>query len=325
MPDRGPPGNSLTRFDVDVANDGYAWWYLDALSDDGSQGLTLIAFLGSVFSPYYASARHRRERRRDARGADPLAHCAFNIALYGRDARWSMTERGRHDLSRDATHLAIGPSAMEWTGDRLHLHLDEVTAPLPQRIRGTIDLDVGVRPEHGVTLDLHGRHRWGVIAPCARIDVRLDAPAVSWVGNAYFDTNRGEAPLEHDFVGWNWSRAHLADGRSAVLYDVERRAGGALAIAHWFDAQGLTGTFEAPPIAPLPATRWGLDRRTRSDACVAPRVVKTFEDGPFYSRSVIEAEWSGQPVTSVHEHLSLERFERRWVRTLLPFRMPRRF
>ncbi len=33
---------------------GYAWWYVDALSDDGRHGLTLIAFIGSVFSPYYA-------------------------------------------------------------------------------------------------------------------------------------------------------------------------------------------------------------------------------------------------------------------------------
>jgi carotenoid 1,2-hydratase len=276
VPDGGSTVDTLTRFDVAVANDGYAWWYLDALSDDGSHGLTLIVFLGSVFSPYYAHARHRRLRRRDASGADPLAHCAFNIALYGRDARWSMTERGRRDLSRDATHLAIGPSAMEWIGDRLRLHLDEVTAPLPQRIRGTIDVDLGARPEHGVTLDRRGRHRWGVIAPCARIDVRLDAPAVSWVGNAYLDTNRGDAPLEEDFVGWDWSRAHLADGRSAVLYDVERREGGALEIAHWFDADGHTGTFEAPPIAPLPATGWRLARRTRSDARVVPRVVRTF-------------------------------------------------
>ena len=50
----------------------------------------------------------------------------------------------------------------------------------------------------------------------------------------------------------------------------------------------------------------------------------SLEDGPFYSRSVIEARWMGQPVTAVHEYLSMKRFERRWVRTLLPFRMPKR-
>ncbi len=30
------------------------WWYVDALSDDGQHGITLIAFIGSVFSPCYA-------------------------------------------------------------------------------------------------------------------------------------------------------------------------------------------------------------------------------------------------------------------------------
>ena len=46
--------------------DGYVWWYVDALSDDGRHGLTLIAFIGSVFSPYYALARRRG-------AGDPLA------------------------------------------------------------------------------------------------------------------------------------------------------------------------------------------------------------------------------------------------------------
>ncbi|MCK7475445.1 MAG: hypothetical protein MZV49_22675 [Rhodopseudomonas palustris] len=31
------------------------WWYIDAISDDGTEGLTIITFVGSVFSPYYRS------------------------------------------------------------------------------------------------------------------------------------------------------------------------------------------------------------------------------------------------------------------------------
>ena len=64
------------RFDAPVPLNGYAWWYVDALSDDGRYGITLIAFIGSVFSPYYAF------RRRSGR-IDPLDHCALNVALYG--------------------------------------------------------------------------------------------------------------------------------------------------------------------------------------------------------------------------------------------------
>ena len=86
---RGP------RFDLTVASGGYAWWYLDAGSDDGRHGLTMIAFVGSVFSPFYASARRRGR-------AEAIDHCALNVALYGDSCRWAMTERDRSAVSRTA-------------------------------------------------------------------------------------------------------------------------------------------------------------------------------------------------------------------------------
>ena len=45
------------------------------MSDDGQHGITLIAFVGSVFSPYYAWARGRGR-------ANPDDHCALNVAIY---------------------------------------------------------------------------------------------------------------------------------------------------------------------------------------------------------------------------------------------------
>ena len=58
-------------FDGAVAPGGYRWWYIDAFSDDGQHGLTIIAFIGSVFSPYYKLERARatRQSRRDQRRA----------------------------------------------------------------------------------------------------------------------------------------------------------------------------------------------------------------------------------------------------------------
>ena len=313
-----------TRFDVAVQPGGYVWWYLDALSDDGEHGVTVIAFLGSVFSPYYAHARHARRRAGAATSADPLDHCTINVALYGRpSARWSMTERGRASVQRDATHLMIGPSALEWTPDGLRLRLDEVCAPLPKRIRGTIEVRLGARPSHHDVLDARGNHRWTIIAPFGRVAVALDAPRLAWSGSAYVDSNRGDAPLEEHFTDWDWSRAHLADGRAAVVYDLRRRGTGPLALAHWFDADGRTGTFDAPPLAALPRTLWGLDRSTRCEPGTTPTVALSLEDAPFYSRSVVRSALMNEAATLVHEHLSMDRFEQRWVRGLLPFRMPR--
>jgi len=41
----------------------HVWWYVDAISDDGQHALSVIAFVGSVFSPYYAWAFARRRIR----------------------------------------------------------------------------------------------------------------------------------------------------------------------------------------------------------------------------------------------------------------------
>ena len=46
---RNPDGSPA--FDQLVPNGGYLWWYVDGISDDGKHGITIIAFVGSVFSP----------------------------------------------------------------------------------------------------------------------------------------------------------------------------------------------------------------------------------------------------------------------------------
>jgi carotenoid 1,2-hydratase len=309
-----PPGGP--RFDQPVPPGGYAWWYVDALSDDGRTGLTLIAFIGSVFSPYYARARRSGP-------ADPLDHCALNVALYGHGRkRWAMTERGRGALHRTTSSLRVGPSSLRWDDDTLTIDIDEITVPLPSRLRGRVRLYPDAVTTRSVVLDRSGRHRWRPIAPCGRVEVAFESPAVRWSGAAYFDCNDGDEPLERAFVRWDWSRASLRQG-TAVLYDVERRDAGDLALAMRFDAAGAMQEFAPPRPARLPRTGWNISRATRADSGLGAVVLRTLEDGPFYARSVLATRLLGEPVTAVHESLSLDRFDARWVQTLLPFRMPR--
>lgn len=305
------------RFDPPVAADGYRWWYLDALSDDGRHGLTLIAFIGSVFSPYYAGAR-----RRGPTAAEN--HCALNVALYQAGTpRWALTERGQKQLQRYAQHLVIGPSALTWCAEGLHIRIDERCAPWPFRLRGEILVTGDFRDDLSFPLDPAGRHQWGPIAPSARVSLRLEHPAVRWTGHAYFDSNAGEVPLERDFRRWDWSRATLPDGSTGVYYDVDRRDGGTTLLGLRFPAAGAPTPLDLRQRSTLPrGAVWRVDRATRLP-CPATRVLRTYEDTPFYARSLLATEFEGQAGTAMHESLDLDRFASRWVQCLLPFRMPR--
>lgn len=283
--------------------------------------MTLIGFVGSVFSPYYAWAR-----RRQGGVADPLDHCALNLALYGPargDGRWAMTERRRASVQRDATTLAIGPSRMRWDGDALVVDIDETCAPLPSRLRGQVRLHPHALAQRSFALDTAGRHRWRPVAPSARVEVAFTHPGLRWQGGGYMDSNSGERPLEADFERWTWSRSARGQGRCAVLYDVARRDGSTALLALDFDAQGRATGFDAPPTAVLPRSGWRMERSTRCDTGAAPALRRSFEDTPFYARSLIETTLQGERMAAVHECLSLARLDTPWCRAMLPFRMPR--
>ena len=268
-----------------------------------------------MFSPYYAWARRRTPQGR----AEPQSHCALNVALYGRNGGWAMTERGSRQLRRDATTLEIGPSALRWDGDELRIDIDERTVPWLTRVRGTVTVHAPRRFHHPIALA--PQHRWHPTAPAARVEVDLGTR--HWSGPAYLDANHGDAPLEHAFRRWDWSRAWLSRGRSAVFYDVDRADGTALEVGRRFDPDGSIHAIEPPARSALPHTLWRVPRHARSEPGTAPRVLQTLTDAPFYARSLVDAQWLGEPVTTMHESLSLTRFDSAWVQAMLPFRMPR--
>jgi carotenoid 1,2-hydratase len=310
------PSRFAPRFDVSVPTDGYRWWYVDGLSSDGRCGIVVIAFIGSVFSPYYYSARQRG-------AGDPENYCAINVGLYRpRGKLWAMTERGRGALSRETDWFQVGPSRLTWEGDRLQIDIRERSAPFARRMLGRVTVNASFLNDRAFPLDDGGRHQWRPIAPVGHIDVRMQKPDWRWQGEAYFDTNAGERALEDDFSRWNWSRATnsaAADPHTLITYAVTQRDGTRRSLAlRSAPSQALTEVDLPQPVA-LPRSGWRITRETFSDA--GPVVARTLEDAPFYSRSLLRAD--NPPGFIMHESLDLERFESAWVRKLLPFRMPR--
>jgi carotenoid 1,2-hydratase len=235
-----------------------------------------------------------------------------------------MTERGRRHVQRSASAFSVGPSSLRWDGESLRLDLHEVGVPLPQRVDGTVRVWPRALSRFHAPLDDAGRHRWGPIAPCSRVEVSLHKPDLHWQGEGYLDSNEGDEPIDRPFTEWDWSRGLLADGSTAVIYDVRQKHGADRVITQRFHPDGRSEAFEPPPRQALPRTAWRIGRSIRSDSGTLAVVKQTLEDTPFYVRSVLESSLFGERVTSVHETLNVPRLVSLPVRLMLPWRMPRR-
>ncbi len=274
-----------------------------------------------MFSPYYAWSGRR----------DPEDHVCINVALYAPGIhRWTMTERGRTDLERSATHFRVGPSSLTWSDGRLTVDFDEIAVPLPphqllpKRVKGKITLVPSAITDTPHDIDAQGRQRWWPIAPTSAISVVFKAGGIpDWQGHGYLDSNWGELALEKSFERWDWARGVAPDGSAMILYDTERRDGSRGLLALKIGTDGKTGHFDAPSPAPLKSGFWGVKRFCHADKGVTPKIVATHEDGPFYMRSVVDTVLAGQKVTLMHESFSGRRFASPIVKAMLPFRMPR--
>ncbi|MFN3958859.1 MAG: hypothetical protein ACK4NP_02985 [Parvularculaceae bacterium] len=299
------------RFDRRVSPGGYAWWYVDAESADGAAALTIIAFIGSVFSPYYAWSGRRA----------PENHCALNVALYGRRRRWAMTERSRARIDLAPDRFTIGRSALEWRKDELTIDIDEHGAPLPRPLRGRVTVRPAALTGRIFLIDAQGRHRWRPLAPRSHVTVAFDDPAVSWSGEGYFDANDGEEPLEDAFHSWNWARLSAEGSPPLILYDTAPRRGDPRRLALEVSADGGLIERRSPPLvraAPTPVFR--MERLLGGNGA---RLSATLEDAPFYSRSLMETMVDARRYRGFHESFSGDRLRSPIVKAMLPFRMPR--
>jgi carotenoid 1,2-hydratase len=239
-----------------------------------------------------------------------------------------MTERSQASVTRSLTDFVLGPSAMRWQNDELIIDINEISVPIPLPVKGQVRL----KP-HGLSnrlwaLDDEQKHHWGPIAPSATVEVKLSEPSIRWSGHAYFDANEGTEPINRphspSFLDWDWSRASLKDGSTAVIYDVRQASRRERVLALKFSPNAdQVVSFEAPEKQALPRTMWAMNRSIRSDSSATPRVLQTLENAPFYVRSVLESGLLGEKVTSLHETLSVPKLTSLSTQLMLPWRMPR--
>ena len=311
---RGRGDLERPNFNIDVPAGGYAWWYVDGVSDDGTRAVSVIGFIGSVFSPWYAWS---------GRG-DPSNNCCINVATYGKGGRFAMTDRGNSALRQSGDCLQVGPSSMRWDNGELIIDINEVSSlPLISRMRGQIRLQPSGVTSIEMPLTPDGAHVWRPFAPSARISVELEAKGWQFDGNGYFDSNFGTRSLEEDFSTWTWARYPTTNG-ATCFYDANRRDGTVLDAAINFDEDGTARAVSGPPKTSFKRTLWALKRDTRADAGTTPKQVKAMLDAPFYSRSVVQTTNDGERVEGVHEALDLNRYSSKLIKPMLAVRVPRR-
>lgn len=302
------------RFDVAVEPNGYAWWYVDGLSDCGTRAVSVIGFIGSVFSPWYKWSGRK----------NPQNHVCINVATYGPGGRFTMTDRGETALRQTASRLEVGPSMMRWQANTLIITIDELSSlPLISRIKGEIRIIPSAVTNVELPLTPDGAHIWRPFAPRSRIEVDIDRPGWQWSGEGYFDANFGSRALEQDFTYWTWGRYPTSDG-ATCFYDATRLDGSELAAAFQFDKNGTARATELPPKVPMRPSLWAVKRETRGDAGTTAKQVQNMLDAPFYARAAVETTLNGEKVTGVHEALDLKRFRSRFLKPMLAVRVPRR-
>lgn len=302
------------RFDAPVDSNGYLWWYFDGVSDDGRCTITVIAFVGMVFSAAYYRARQR--------GATcPLLHCGFNVVVHGpRHSAWALTEYGSEQVHRDAHTLVFGDNRIERDEHGFAITVAEHTTPWGRPLRGRIRLLPRAWSPHRFALDDTGRHQWWPCVPRGRMEVELETPGLSFEGAGYHDSNGGTEPLERRLERWTWSRVSGPD-TTTLLYDVLARDGRLRTLSlRCEDGGTVTDGVEASAEIALGGSRWGLSRAIRVPQGGHAILDRTLVDAPFYVRSVLRADIGQGPAWGVHETVDLQRFIRPSTQWMLPFR-----
>ncbi|WP_220801185.1 carotenoid 1,2-hydratase [Roseobacter sp. OBYS 0001] len=284
------------------------------MSDCGTRAVSVIGFIGSVFSPWYRWSGRKC----------PQDHVCINVATYGPGGRFTMTDRGQSALRQTASRLQVGPSMMRWDGNDLVIEINEVSSPpLINRIKGEIRVTPSAITNVELPLTPDGAHIWRPFAPRARISVDIDRPGWQWQGEGYFDANFGSRALEEDFSYWTWGRFPTAKG-ATCFYDATRLDGTDLSAGFAFDHDGNARDIEMPPKTGFRRTLWAVKRETRADAGYKPHQVMSMLDAPFYSRSAVRTKIDGEETTGVHEALDLTRFRSPLLKPMLAVRVPRR-
>lgn len=224
----------LSSVDADVWHPktdpkAYEWWYFDALSDDGTEGIIIIFLDNFIYSPRY-NARQKTERS----NLEPLRRfpaVSFTYFSGGKPVYRAVHEfpEGSFFADTETPECRIGDCSFKFdSADYGSGYL--VTVKLPagggrrmEAVFEWLSIESHFDPQP-VRYDAIP-HCWNLVAP--RSDVTGKATIFSrkgmpldvrhFRGTGYHDHNLDNRWLQKTVRDWHWGRAHFADS-TAVFY-----------------------------------------------------------------------------------------------------------
>lgn len=284
------------------AKGGFAWWYMDLLTDEGD-GMVLIWSFGLPFLPGYQDAARRGAA--DGAGARPSLY----LATYrgGKEQFYLFQEHAEADGGWDPDRhvFRFGNSritSLQRDGRRyVWADLDCALPGTDQRLRGEVWLDGVARRDEEVAeaTDLNA-HDWSPLTGPARggAELRVGAKTIRVEGRAYHDRNGSAVHLDgHGIEHWVWGRVAAA-GSELIYYVLYPTQGTPTVLAMEVLEDGRTRhlrdvsvELHGARLARYGMPYWSHVRLLRSGRpWLIVRHRRLVDDGPFYLRFFTEAE-----------------------------------
>jgi carotenoid 1,2-hydratase len=305
---------------------GFAWWYADVVDAEGS-GAVLIWSYGLPFLPGYLSAARRGEA--PAASARPSVH--LSVFERGRPLFYMLREVDAAESHVDGSVASMGRNQFSLRRVGTQLELDvEIDDELESigRVRGRVEVRGAARISGGGVED-PDEHTWCPLSGPAAGVVSVSSPGFGFTtaGAGYVDRNASRAPLDRlGFARWTWGRVSLSDG--VLTWYVLWSASGEVQVEVLrIDHQGRATRLEGCDVGVLGGGRsvWGLHRYPalvlRPVGMPELRITTRHlvDDGPFYSRQVIDVVRGSERATGIAEVCVPSRVDtpiHRWMASL---------
>ncbi|HMJ09111.1 MAG TPA: hypothetical protein VK468_08900 [Pyrinomonadaceae bacterium] len=208
----------------------YEWWYFDALSDDGSEAITLAFLDNSVYSPRY---NHAGPVKSDNSIVDGIRFpaVAFTYFRDGKQRYRTMLEfpESAFHASDSEPFVSIGENSMTFRtasyGAGYHIQLDAALSG-GRRLRANFEW-LAIESDHTpeATCFETNAHCWNMVAPRCDVTGKIgvygrknrEIDIFQFRGTGYHDHKLDNRWLAKTVRDWHWGRAHFADA-TAVFY-----------------------------------------------------------------------------------------------------------